>query len=236
MRILIGLLSGILGMLAGWFALAILVIAVSGPDRDGGIAMGAFFGIGPIGGLIGFVAGILLFRRFGLSRRSAPSAPTPADAPAPAAAPSHMSRPFAISVLLLAILLAWWGWYEFVRSPYLSRGFMQLDMQFRLPPGMALPADGRGVQVEVTDGNQVSVPALGLGRDGDRTVITAGVSLIYKTRGRVARLTMPGVPTQSWRLGLPSDPDPTRAFAAWRPSDDAPATKVEMSYRLSAGN
>ena len=39
MRFIIGFLSGVLGMLAGWFALAALVIAVSGPDRDGGIAI-----------------------------------------------------------------------------------------------------------------------------------------------------------------------------------------------------
>ena len=49
MRFIIGLLSGVLGMLAGWAGLAFLVVSLAGPDRDGGIAMGAFFQIGPIG-------------------------------------------------------------------------------------------------------------------------------------------------------------------------------------------
>jgi hypothetical protein len=53
MRFVIGVLSGVLGMLAGWAGLAALVVALAGPDRDGGIAMGALFTIGPFGGLIG---------------------------------------------------------------------------------------------------------------------------------------------------------------------------------------
>jgi len=56
MRFILGFLSGVIGLLAGWFGLAALVIGLSGPDRDGGVAMGAFFNIGPIGGLVGFVA------------------------------------------------------------------------------------------------------------------------------------------------------------------------------------
>jgi hypothetical protein len=56
MRFILGFLSGVIGLLAGWFGLAALVISLSGPDRDGGVAMGAFFNIGPIGGLVGFVA------------------------------------------------------------------------------------------------------------------------------------------------------------------------------------
>jgi hypothetical protein len=51
MRFIIGFLSGVLGMLAGWAGLAALVISLAGPDRDGGLAMGAFFNIGPIGGI-----------------------------------------------------------------------------------------------------------------------------------------------------------------------------------------
>ena len=35
MRFILGFLSGVIGMLAGWFGLAALVIALAGPDRDG---------------------------------------------------------------------------------------------------------------------------------------------------------------------------------------------------------
>src|ERR1700756_1827169 len=66
MRIVLGFLSGLVGMFAGWFGLAFLVIALAGPDRDGGVAMGAFFNIGPLGALIGFGVGVWLFVKFGL--------------------------------------------------------------------------------------------------------------------------------------------------------------------------
>ena len=70
MRIILGLLSGLLGALAGWFGLALLVISLAGSGRDGGVAMGAFFLIGPIGGLVGLIAGVLLFIKIGIVRQS----------------------------------------------------------------------------------------------------------------------------------------------------------------------
>ena len=71
MRIVLGFLSGVVGMLAGWFGLAFLVMALAGPDRDGGVAMGAFFNIGPLGALIGFGVGVWLFVKFGLVAQGA---------------------------------------------------------------------------------------------------------------------------------------------------------------------
>jgi hypothetical protein len=64
MRFVLNILAGLLGMIAGWVGIAALVISLSGEDRDGGIAMGAFFEIGPIGGVVGFIAGAWLFNRF----------------------------------------------------------------------------------------------------------------------------------------------------------------------------
>ena len=150
MRIILGLLSALLGMLAGWSGLAALVIALAGPDRDGGIAMGAFFNIGPIGGVAGLIAGIWLFMRFGLVRNAAPSPAADSSDAAPRPA-TRLSLPFAIPVLLISAGLAWWGWYEFIRSPNLSHGFMTLDIEFRLPAGMALPDSEEDVRIEVEE-------------------------------------------------------------------------------------
>ena len=109
MRFIIGFLSGVLGLLAGWSGLAAIVVGLGGPDRDGGLAMGAFFNIGPIGGLVGFVAGILLFIKIGMVSQGA-SAPDAEQSDAvPAAARTRMSPIFAIAVLALAGGLAWWG-------------------------------------------------------------------------------------------------------------------------------
>src|SRR4051812_7436647 len=146
MRVVLGFLAGVVGMLAGWAGLAFLVVALAGPDRDGGVAMGAFFTIGPFGAVIGVALGIFLFVKFGLvARPVAPAAQpslasvgeAPASAPPPGVAVTpaarRISRPFAAALLVIVGALAWWGWYEFIRSPYLTHGYMTLALQFRLP-------------------------------------------------------------------------------------------------------
>jgi hypothetical protein len=237
MRFIIGFLCGVIGMLAGWFGLAAALIGLLGPDLDGGLAMGAFFNIGPVGGLVGFVAGVLLFRKIGLVRGSASSDTDRADV-MPAPAPTRISRPFAVIILLTVAGLAWWAWYELIRSPYLSHGFMTLNLQFRLPPGAALPPDAKDVQIEVTEGHSQALVSLNEtgwhGHDGNRPVILASVSLMYKTSPRVVALSLPGVPAETWRLDLSSDPDPTLGYTPWRLSRDSSASRIEMNFQLSA--
>ncbi len=240
MRIVLGFLSGVLGMLAGWFGLALLLIALAGPDRDGGVAMGAFFNIGPLGALVGFGAGAWLFVKFGLATQSAPAAATlsePASSPQLAAAPARISRPFAIAVLAIAGGLAWWAWYEFIRSPYLTHGYMTLALQFRLPPDLKPPAEAKDVQIVLDEGGRLWPAYLNeqawRGHQGGRAVILASATMMYKASRRVVTLSMAGAPSQSWTLDLASDPEPMPAYTAWRPSGDAPEA-IELNYRLTA--
>lgn len=236
MRIILGLLSALLGALAGWFALATLVIALSGPDRDGGIAMGAFFDIGPIGGVAGLIAGIWLFTRIGLIRNKALPQATGSSETAPRAG-TRLSFPFAATLLSVAAILCWWGWYEFIRSPYLSHGYMTLELQFRLPAGTALPDNKDDVRIEVeeAEGYAMAGPAANWrAHDGDRPAIIASASLMYKTRHRAVRLTLPGIPTQSWPIDLPANPDPTPGYSPWHAASEPSPTKVEMHFRLTA--
>ena len=245
MRIVIGLLSGVVGMLAGWFGLAFLVIALAGPDRDGGVAMGAFFNIGPLGALIGFGVGVWLFVKFGLVAQgpapaiASPSAPESASPVAAAVAPatSRIARPFAVVVLAIVGGLAWWAWYELIRSPYLTHGDMTLMLQFRLPADMAAPADVKDVEIVLDEAGQRWPAYLNeagwRGHQGNRAVILASVTMSYKTSRRVVTLSMPGAPSQSWPLDLSSDPDPTPGYTAWLASRDAP-NPIELNYRLTA--
>ena len=125
LTVLLGFLTGLLGALAGWVGLALTVVALGGPDRDGAIAMGAF-DIGWIGGVIGFVAGVFLFVKFGMvAQRAAgvaaplePAAPSSdgvaATPPARHAAAKRISRPFAAIVLVAVGGLAWSGLYVFI--------------------------------------------------------------------------------------------------------------------------
>jgi len=236
-RFIIGLLSGVLGMLAGWVGLAACVIALAGPDRDGGIAMGAFFNIGPVGGLVGFVAGVLLFIKLGQVSQSKPAPEPGANGAAPALARTRVSPIFATLVLVITAGLGWWGWYEFIRSPYLTHGFMTLQLQFRLPPGVALPAEASDVRLTVEEGGQTAEVNLGRrwrGSDGDRRVILASASLMRKTNQRIVTLELPGAPEQTWRLELSSDPDPTPGYSSWRLPSTPAGAKVEMNFRLTA--
>ena len=245
MRIVLGFMSGVLGMLAGWFGLAWLVVALAGPDRDGGIAMGAFFDIGPLGALIGFGLGVWLFVRFGLVASRAPQAMSPSPEPAIASpvaaavapAATRLSRPFATVIMTIVGVLAWWAWYEFIRSPYLTHGYMTLALQFRLPADMAAPAEANEVQIVLEEGSRrwpatVSERAW-RGHQGNRAVILASVSMMYKTSRRVVTLSMPGVPEQSWSLDLPSDPDPTPGYTDWRPARGV-QNPIDLNYQLSA--
>ena len=240
MRFIIGFLSGVLGMLAGWVGLALLVIALAGPDRDGGIAMGAFFNIGPIGGFFGFIAGVLLFIKLGLVRKQASSpeaVPPEAVAPAPEPGPRRVSPAFAVVVVAVVGGLAWWGWYELIRSPYLSHGFMTLALQFRLPAGMALPPEATDVHIVVTEGEQHLDASIGprwRGTDGDHKVILTSVTLSRKTSRRAVTLQLPGIAEQSWRIDLPSDPDPTPGYSDWRLASGNATPKIEMNFALSA--
>lgn len=72
MRFLLGLLSGLVGLVAGWAAVAAIAISLTGSGHDGGGAMAGFFQIGPIGGLAGFVIGAWLFAMTGIARKRLP--------------------------------------------------------------------------------------------------------------------------------------------------------------------
>ncbi|MDN5001052.1 hypothetical protein ACFQZO_09190 [Bradyrhizobium sp. GCM10027634] len=236
MRFILGFLSALLGALAGWAGLAALVVLLAGPDRDGGIAMGAFFDIGPIGGVAGFVAGIWLFVRFGLVRNAAPEPAAETSDAAPRRT-TRLSFPFAATVVLIVAVLGYWGWYVFIRSPNLSHGFMTLQIEFRLPAGMSLPDNEQDVHIEVEEATgyaNAMLPPNWRAHDGDRKAIISTVSLMYKTRHRAVSLTLPDVPTQRWSIDLPSDPDPTPGFSPWRVASDASPAKIEMHFRLSA--
>lgn len=227
MRYVIGFLSGILGALAGWFSLAMLVIALAGHDQDGGIAMGAFFQIGPVGAVIGFILGALVFIKLGQKRVS-----TEDRTQRRRAAPLY-----ALVVVGIAAMLSYWGWYTFIRSPYLTHGFMTLTMQFKLPPDAEVPAASDDVHINIYEGSgQTDVIFLPnwLRKDGGASIITATATLSMKTQDRVISLEMPGVAVERWILDLPYDPDPTPAASLWRMPDGNPAKPIQLSYQLGA--
>ena len=67
MKVLITVLSGLAGAIIGWVAAAALTIAFGGyfglTEFEGQRSMTAIFGIGPIGGVVGLIAGLWLALR-----------------------------------------------------------------------------------------------------------------------------------------------------------------------------
>jgi hypothetical protein len=114
---------------------------------------------------------------------------------------------------------------------------MTLNLQFKLPPGMALPPEATDVHIAVEEGERQTYVSIGTrwrGTEGDRRVILATASLSYKTSRRVASLELPGVQTQTWRIDLASDPDPTPGYSPWRLASGNAAPKIEMNFSLTA--
>jgi len=144
-RIVFGFLSGIVGMLAGWFGLAFLVIGLAGPDRDGGVAMGAFFNIGPLGAF-----GVWLFVKFGLVAQGAAFCDRAVLGAGPRVVSRCCGRPGAGSNFRSLRGRRsgdrrrpfGWAWYEFVRSPYLMHGYM--DFRAAIPAFCGYGGAGRG--------------------------------------------------------------------------------------------
>ena len=61
MKVLLAALAGLLGLMVGWAAAAFAFLGIGGlvgvSDFEGKRAMLAFFAVGPVGGLIGLIAG-----------------------------------------------------------------------------------------------------------------------------------------------------------------------------------
>ena len=72
MTFLFAVLGGIAGLIAGWIvaAAATIIIGnlVGASNFEGALGMGAIFGIGPLGGLLGLVLGIWIVIRARRSR------------------------------------------------------------------------------------------------------------------------------------------------------------------------
>lgn len=160
MTILRAAIGGIVGLLVGYFAAAVLSSIVLGlfgaSDFEGGRGMAAVFGFGPLGGLLGLVGGIWLGLRRG------------------GAQPIGKTLARAGIALLAIVALAAGGLalYYFAiphRLEYDQAG-ASLEFELRAPMGFALPDDPYKIEVTLdTDLNQQ--PAIwldpALQQDGD---------------------------------------------------------------------
>ena len=198
MTLLLSLLAGIVGAAIGWIGAAALTMALGGlfgvSDFEGGRGMLAIWGIGPLGGLAGLVAGIVLVlrRRGGFSLGAI-----------------AWRLPFVIAGIVALVSFGLWWVYETRPVLNTSGPAPQLAFEVRLPPGLAPPADLAAVKAELhTEKNKMPglVSRDGPLTDGGRTVLAGSVELYYRSGWRLLEIRMPGQLDRIFKLNLPSSP------------------------------
>jgi MFS family permease len=206
MAFVLALIAGLVGAALGWAAAAAATLLLAGrlgvSDFEGQRAMVAIFGIGPIGGLVGLVAGAALGLRW--HRRHT-------------AGGIAWRLPLVLLSIVGAAAAAIWWLYE--TRPVLNSGGPppRLVFEVRLPHGFAPP--GRDtVKVELhaeknrMSGSLVEEPARG--EDG-RAVLAGEVSVDYRSSWRLLEVKVPGQADRLFQLGLPASPRRTTGFGGW---------------------
>lgn len=235
MLYVLAVLAGIVGAVAGWLVTGAVTAWIAGlygiSDFEGGRAMVAFLGVGPIGGLISMVVSAWLVLRVGKGRVS-------------------RGRTLARLGLVLGGIAALVGTGIWVRlytlDTYTNTLPPTLEFEIRVPAAMPVP-DPSALRIELHTDKNVGESQLAdrwLSAADDHKVIAGSVPLAFKTSSRLLVVFLPDQPTRLFRLPLSRDPQSTRTLGPWRrpehidvrgedqpraaPADDP----IEMCYRI----
>ena len=207
MTYLLALIGGIVGAALGWVVAAAATMVIGGylgvSNFEGGRAMLAVWGIGPIGGLVGLVLGIVLVLR----KRGGHSA-------------GGIALRVPIVMAGIAALVAAGLWWMYETRPVLNTNgpAPQLAFEVRLPPGLAAPADASAIEAQLhTEKNRMPalIPREAMRMEDGRAVIAGSVDLYYRSRWRLLEVKVPGQDDRLFQLGLPASPRRTTAFGLW---------------------
>jgi hypothetical protein len=213
MKYLVPSIAGILGLAAGWIiAVAVLIgfSAVLGvADREGGLAMMAFFGVGPFAGLIGLIAGVwLALRRY--NRRGL------------AALAAHV----AVTLLIVAALAAATAGAFWINRPYVASNALPPSLMFeiKLPRGTSAPAlvsqaeaYARRSPIELqTSENTMSAEIDAVREEDGRSVVSGRVEMYYRTRERFLVLKQSSGDVV-FEIKLGATPEHSDQFSGWQP-------------------
>jgi MFS family permease len=204
MTLLLSLLAGIAGAAIGWTTAAALTLFLGGylgiSDFEGGRAMLAVWGIGPIGGLVGLIAGIVLVlrKRGGFSLGGI-----------------AWRLPIVIAAVVAIAAAGLWWFYE--TRPVLNTNgpAPRLAFEVRLPPGLT-PSDAIKAELH-TEKNKM--PA-SLARDearaeAGRSIVTGSVEMYYRSGWRLLEVRVPGQDDRIFQIGLPASPRRSTDFGRW---------------------
>lgn len=213
MKFLAPSIAGILGLAAGWISAVVVLLGLSAVmgvvDRDGGLAMMAFFGIGPIAGLIGLIAGVWL----ALRRQNQKSI---------AVLAAHV----AVALLIVAGLSAATAGVFWINRSYVASNALppSLIFEIKLPRGASAPAlvgqaeaYARRSPVELqTSENTMSAEIEAVRDEDGRFVVSGRVEMYYRTRERLLVLKQSSGDVV-FKIKLGATPEHSEEFSAWQP-------------------
>jgi hypothetical protein len=228
MSYLVAAIAGIFGLVAGWAAVAAVIIGLGSvlgvAGGDGGLAMTAFFAAGPIGGFIGLVAGVwLALRRYG------------ASGVAPLIAHVIVSLA-AVGALSAAVAGVFW-----INRPYVSTSGLPPSLLFeiRLPNDAAVPAlvsradaHARRSPIELqTSENTMSAEIESIATADGSPVVAGRVEMYYRTRERLLVLKQPSGDV-IFEVNLGATPQQTPDFGPWQPPLSVQGQAQENGYEI----
>ncbi len=218
MTYVFAILAGVVGAVVGWFVAGYFSGLIAGAagmsDFEGGRGMFSFLVVGPIGGLIGLVAGVWLVLRFhgGV-----------VDVGAVAA---HGGL---VVLGIVALVAAGIGIRYLTLDTFSGeQGQPTMLFEIRVPATFELPAKER-IDIELhTDRNQTNafLHTEWLRRDGSHQVISGGVPLYFKRSRRLLVLKVADQPVRLFDVRLSASPRSSREFGTWHRTDhiDAPGS------------
>jgi hypothetical protein len=231
MKYIVPSIAGVLGLAAGWIIAVAVLLGVSTvlgvADRDGGLAMMAFFGIGPFAGLVGLIAGVwLALRRV--------------NGTGLAALTAHV----AVTLLIGAALSAATAGVFWINRPYVASNALPPSLRFEIkfPRGASAPAlvsqaeaYARRSPIELqTSENTMSAEIEAVREEDGRSVVSGRVAMYYRTRERFIVLKQSSSDVL-FEIKLGATPEHSEEFSAWQPPtpiDGQPLGTGENGYDI----
>ena len=213
MTYLKAILAGIIGAALGW-GLSAMVAAKAAEmlgmsNFEGAIGFFAFFGVGPIGGLVAGITAIwLVLRKEGHKGLKAISWRLPAVLA-------------AIAALVAGVFFILYETRDSLGTS--SSGPPRLDFELKLPAGTTFSGKPSAIRVELSTVKN-EMPGLvfdGGGRQEDgRQVLAGSVELYYRSSWRLLEVALDANgPALIFDLKLPSRPGHMKEFGPWRKAD-----------------
>ena len=210
MTFLLALLAGIVGAVGGYLLAAVGCAALAPllgiSSFEGEAGYFAAFLCGPLGAIVGLIAGIVLvLRRRGVRAFGAVT-----------------GRLALVVASITALVAAGIGVMYMNRDLVSSNGAPpQLAFEIRLPPGATAPApDDITVHLDSTKGHLPGALFAGkFRRDGDRPVIVGAVDIPYRESRRLLVLRLPRQPDRLFLLDIGRDPGHAKELGPWHRVD-----------------